>query len=153
MSHDACTIKWIQPDEREDGRDDPAWYTFSGTGSDLVCFVEMDDGRYIKVYADGEMDIRVYSREGERYEEAGRIRYCENLPEFGLNADSDLISLGQLDPVERDLVGPNKAGYYFDFIHNSWFDLYDGETDEHLDAVCHSLTEAIGAAATMLTEG
>jgi len=141
-------ITWDQPDERPDGREDSAWYTF-GHGHDLVATVRQGE-RTISVYADGEMDMSVVEKQGDSFQEIGRVRYCEQLAEFGITQDNDLWGL---EPVENeyDLSGPNRAGLYFRIHHNSWFDLYS-EDGEHLDCVCHTLTEAIEQATKIIND-
>jgi hypothetical protein len=143
-------FEWGQPDDRLYGREDSCWYT-GGYGHDLVVHVRRAD-RLISVFVDGEMDIRVYERgDGATdFSDAGRIRYDDAFAEFGVEKDSDLWGLPFVEG-ESDLRGPNKLGYYFDFIHNSWYDLYS-EQGEHLDCVTHSLTEAIECAIKILND-
>lgn len=142
-------LEWSQADERNEKREDSAWYTF-GHGHDLVVTVRQGE-RTISIYADGEMDMSVVEKQGDEFQEIGRVRYCEQLAEFGITQDDDLWGL---EPVENeyDLSGPNRAGLYFRIHHNSWFDLYEGEDGEHLDAVCHTLTEAIELATKIVTD-
>jgi hypothetical protein len=142
-------VEWAQPDEREDKREDSAWYTY-GNGHDLVAYV-MKGEREIAIYADGEMNISVMEKSDNGYSEMGRIRYSDDLPQYGITEDDDLWGL---EPVldEYDLSGPNKAGFYFRIHHNSWFDLYESQDGEHLDAVCHTLTEAIAEATKIVSD-
>lgn len=143
------TLEWFQPDERSDGREDSCWYTF-GHGHDAVVSVSRGD-QTISIYADGEMDIRVYERQDNGFQEVGRVRYFDQLSEYGITTDEDLWGLNPTDDLP-DTKGPNKAGYYFEFINNSWFDLYEGEDGEHLDAVSHTLSDAISQAIAIITE-
>ena len=128
-------ITWHQPDERSLGRDDSAWYTYQSQ-HDAVVTVSNGE-REITVYADGEMRIHI--------EEDGDIvvvRYCDRLPENGINNDAELNVAVESGEAE--------------FINNSWFDLY--ATDHNvgdqgwLDCVHHSLTDAIEQATALLSE-
>lgn len=143
-------MEWIQPDEREDKREDSCWYTFSGFGHDLVVTVRRGE-RAVSVYADGEMNIRVYEKTEGKLVELGRIRHCDDLTDFDITTDSDLWGLPHVDGY-MDMNGPNKNGHYFEFVHNSWFDLYAGEDGEHLDAVCHELSDAISQATAIIED-
>ena len=141
-------MEWIQPDEREDKREDSCWYTFSGHGHDLVVTVSRGE-RAISVYSDGEMDIRAYIKNGDKFEEVGSVRSCEELADYGVVTDDDLWGLNHVDG-EYDMSGPNKSGYYFQFVHNSWFDLYTEESDSL--AVCHTLSHAIEVATNIVND-
>lgn len=140
-------LSWAQPDERNEYRHDSCWYTY-GQGHDLIVTVSRGD-REIGVYADGEMDIRVFTQEDGKFAEFGRIRYCEDLAEYGITTDPDLWGLPYVD--DTDLQGPNKAGFFFRFDHNSWFDLYSAD-GEHLDCVNHELGDAIGQATAIIDD-
>lgn len=143
-------MEWAQPDERSEGRDDPAWYTYAD-GHDLVVRVTKGD-RQIGIYADGEMRIRVYRMESGNLEQQGVIRYFDQLGEYGIKNDTDLVDMTSLPWVDgyMDTYGPNPQGFYYGLDHNSWFDLYTD--DEHLDCVHHSLTEAIEQAAKIVND-
>jgi hypothetical protein len=127
-------LTWAQPDERNQQREDSCWYTF-GHGHDLVVRVTQGD-RTIEIFADGEMDVRVYDKPNGSTE-AGRIRYCEQFPEYGMNNDAEVFEASEAGRIE--------------WIHNSWFDLYS-EDGEHLDVVCHTLTEAIEKATEIIND-
>ena len=150
MTTDTISFNWVQPDEREQGREDSCWYTFTGSGHDVVAHVSRGE-RVISVYADGEMRIEGYRKDGDRFVHEGVIRYFEDLSDYGIESDDDLWGL----PVARtlddgfDLHGPNKAGYYFLIDQNSWFDLYS-EDGEHLDCVRDTLTSAIETAVEII---
>lgn len=151
------TIDFDQPDERPDGREESAWYTFSSTGHDSVLSVANGD-RELAIYADGEMDIRVYRLvDGEIEEDYGRIRYCEDFADFGIRNDADLQAISSGDGSNAGglmLAGPwihDGETLYFDFIHNSWFDIYTLDGD-HLDVVCHELSEAIAEATKIVSD-
>ena len=125
-------ITWHQPDEREQGREDSAWYTHS-SAHDAVCTVSNGD-REIVIYADGEMRVIVYGEE--------IVRYCDQWREYGITNDADIFTAHENGHIE--------------WVNNSWFDLY--ATDHNvgdfgwLDCVCHSLTEAIWQATALLSE-
>lgn len=150
MSNDTITLDWFQPDERNEKREDSCWYTHTGSGHDLIVIVSRGD-RSISVYADGEMDIRVYEKHGDRFQEIGSIRYFEDLLDYNIKTDDDLWGLAHQDG-EYDMKGPNRNGYYFQFVHNSWFDLYGGNDDNHLDCVHDALSDAIAQATTIIND-
>jgi len=134
-------ITWHQPDERSQGRDDSAWYTY-GSAHDAVCTVSNGE-REITIYADGEMRVTVYDNSnGEDSTDSSTIRYCDQWREYGINNDAEIF-----EASENGLI---------DWVNNSWFDLY--ATDHNvgdfgwLDAVCHTLTDAIEQATLLLSE-
>jgi hypothetical protein len=128
------TLTWAQPDERPEGREDPCWYTF-GHGHDLVVRVTRGD-RTIEIYSDGEMDVRVYDKPNGSTE-VGRIRYCEQFREYGMNNDAEVFEAHEAGRIE--------------WVHNPWFDLYS-EDGEHLDVVCHTVTDAIAKATEVIND-
>ena len=138
---DDMNLDWSQPDERPRGREDAVWYTFSGSNSDPVVSVSKGD-RQVLICADGEMRVLVYNEIGKP--EAGHdiIRYCEDFDEYGLSDDADIVSAFDKGRIE--------------WGDNPWFDLYieNGETQEsdHLDCVCHTLSEAIACAAKIIND-
>lgn len=75
------SVDFDQPDEREDGREDSMWYTY-GNGHDLVTSVTNGE-RTINIYADGEMDIRVYTRTENGFEKAGASATAKTSPNTG----------------------------------------------------------------------
>lgn len=125
-------ITWHQPDEREQGREDSAWYTHCSE-HDAVCTVSNGD-REITIYADGEMRVLV---NGE-----GIIRYCDQWREHGITNDAEIFQASEDGRIE--------------WVNNSWFDLY--ATDHNvgdfgwLDCVNHSLSDAIEQATVLLSE-
>lgn len=136
------TLEWIYPDQREDGQEDALFYD-GGYGHALVARVTKGD-RSVGIYTDGEVDIHVYALENGQIEQVDRLRSGDDLSDYGVKTDEDLAEIGTAESFSEDLPdvkGPNKSGYYFDVIHNCWFDLYTD--NEHLDVVTHSLTEAI----------
>lgn len=152
MSNDTITLEWSQDDERSIEREDSCWYTFSGSGHDLIVRVKRGD-RTIEVYADGEMRFEAYKRnlEGTEFVHEGTIRYFQDLSEFGVVKDSDLWGLPYASDLMPDMTGPNRFGYYYVTVNNSWFDLYS-EDGEHLDCVNHELSEAISQAVAIIDD-
>jgi hypothetical protein len=126
MTTDSIKLEWVQPDERTKDREDAMWYTISGTGHDLILYVTEDD-RTIGIYADGAMDIRVYDKpNGSNI--VGRIRYEQDTAEHGLTNDATVFDAHETGRIE--------------WVNNPWFDLYT-EDGDHIDVVCHTLSDAI----------
>ncbi len=160
MTTDTISFDWAQPDEREQGREDSCWYTFTGSAHDLVVRVGRGE-RSIGIYADGEMRIGAFRKEGDDFDHQGTIRYCDDLSDYGIERDDDLWGLPYA-PRDGgyDLQGPNKTGHYFLIDHNSWFDLYTEDTmtgdlvygGEHLDCVRDTLTSALETAMELLDD-
>jgi hypothetical protein len=149
MTTDTISFDWSQPDEREQGREDSCWYTYSASGHDLVAYVRRGE-RVIAISSDGEMRIEAYRKDGEDFIIEGVARYCDDLSDYGIERDDDLWGLPSAPRAdEYDLQGPNKAGYYFLIDHNSWYDLYT-EDGEHLDCVRDTLTSAIETAVEII---
>lgn len=116
---------------------DPAFYTW--TGNDLVATVALGDKR-IGVYCDGEMRIHLWDtaqdkQSGKNYQSV--IRYCNELKEYGITTDKELQA--QENRIE--------------WINNSWYDLYDLNSGEHLDCVHYDIDEAILQASAILEDG
>jgi len=132
-------ITWHQPDERSQGREDSAWYTYQ-SAHDLVVTVSNGD-REIDIFADGEMRVLVYDL-ADRTNDPSIIRYCDRWTEHGINNDADIFQASEEGRIE--------------WVNNSWFDLY--ATDHNvgdagwLDCVHHSLTDAIEQATALLSE-
>jgi hypothetical protein len=127
-------ITWYQPDERSLGREDSAWYTYQ-SAHDIVATVSNGD-REIDIFADGEMRIHI-----EQDGDIVVVRYCDRLPENGINNDDELNVAVESGEAE--------------FINNSWFDLYASDRNVGdqgwLDCVHHSLSEAIEQATALLS--
>jgi hypothetical protein len=125
-------ITWHQPDERSEGREDSAWYIYQ-SAHDAVCTVSNGD-REITIYADGEMRVIVYGEE--------IVRYCEQFREYGMKADTDLITAHENGHIE--------------WANNPWFDLYTNDRnvgeDGWLNCVCDTLSDAIEQATALLSE-
>lgn len=107
-------------------KQDPAFY-IDGDGHTWAASVTRNE-RTIYVYADGEMRFTI---DGET-----EVRHTGHLAELGITSDSALWELDKQGRAEWE--------------HNAWFDLYDGDTGDHLDRVCHFLDEAITAAQHLL---
>lgn len=143
-------IEWIQPDEREQGREDSCWYTY-WSSHDLVANVSRGN-RAVAIHADGEMRIEAYKRNAdEEFIQEGVIRYSDELEEYGVTRDSDLWGLPDASHIRFDMVGPNSNGYYYVIDNNSWYDLYS-EEGEHLDCVCDTLSMAIEIATNIIND-
>lgn len=142
-------IEWVQPDEREQEREDSCWYTHQSE-HDLVAYVAKGE-RTVAIHADGEMRIDAYKKVGLEYLHEGTIRYCDDLSDFGITKDSDLWGLPHASHDYLDLVGPNAEGFYLSVANNSWFDLYS-EDGEHLDCVCDTLSHAIEVATNIIND-
>ena len=126
-------ITWSQPDERSDGREDSAWYTYQSE-HDLVVTVSNGE-RSISVYADGEMRVIVR-------DEDSIIRYFEDWAEHGIKNDAEIFEASESGRIE--------------WVNNSWFDLYadDQSVGDYgwLDCVCDTLTDAIQQAIALLSD-
>ncbi len=134
-------ITWHQPDERSQGREDSAWYTYQSQ-HDAVCTVSNGE-REITVYADGEMRVTVYDNiNGDDSTGSSTLRYCDQWREYGINNDAEIF-----EASENGLI---------DWVNNSWFDLYTNDhnvgEDGWLDSVNHSLSDAIEQATLLLSE-
>jgi len=128
-------IEWIQPDERPMGREDSAWYTYQSE-HDLVAYVT-DGENTISIHADGEMRVAVYLNPANKDEGWDIVRYCDDWTDYEINNDAEIFQASEEGRI--------------DWWNNSWFDLYT-EDGEHLDCVCHTLTEAISQAVALLNE-
>jgi hypothetical protein len=80
-------ITWHQPDERSEGREDSAWYSYSADHHDIVASVSNGE-RTIHIYADGE--VRVHLAYNDIFEMAE-----EGLIEWVSNSWFDLYAEGQ----------------------------------------------------------
>lgn len=128
-------ITWHQPDERSQGREDSAWYTYQSE-HDAVATVSNGE-REITIYADGEM--RVIMNDGEM---RTVVRYYDQFREYGITNDADIFEASEAGRLE--------------WVNNSWFDLYTDSDNVGdcgwLDCVHHSLTEAIDHATALLSD-
>lgn len=110
---------------RRRGRQDAAWYV-DGDGHTWVATVTVD-GNAVHVYCDGEMRIVV--------------------DDDVVRTTGDLIGLGITS--DRKLFAANESGRTW-WQNNAWFDLYDADSGQHLDCVCHSVRAAVDAATEVL---
>jgi hypothetical protein len=107
---------------------DPAFYTHGNS----TYIMTVQSGDYsTDVYCDGEMRIHVWDsaqamNNGEHHTSVWR--YTSDLIEAGIDTDEKLSNLFDEGRI--------------DWVHNSWFDLYDTNTGEHLDGVSHELAVA-----------
>ncbi len=99
--------------ERED-RQDSAFYTWSDTN--LVARLSYK-GREFGIYCVGEMRIHYKDQV---------IRYCNDLVEAGFTNDKELAQL------------EDKGG---EWINNSWFEVYDYNSDEYTMEIYHEVKE------------
>jgi hypothetical protein len=133
-------ITWHQPDERSQGREDSAWYTYQ-TQHDAVCTVSNGE-REITIYADGEMRVHLVHNPADWSQGHDVIRYCDQWAQYDIKNDNDIFEMS-----EEGLI---------DWVNNSWFDLYTNNhnvgEDGWLDSVNHSLTDAIEQATLLLSE-
>lgn len=116
-----------------ENQNDPAFHT--GSGHSWVASVS-DGEKKIDIYCDGEMRIHDYGTDNRA--EFTRLRYADDLIEVGVKTDVEIFEA-------------NESGR-FDWINNSWFDLYD-ETGEWYDRVTHDLQDAINEAKELINEG
>lgn len=142
MNTTEITLKWVQDDQRDQGKEDPSWYTTSGTGHDPVVLVTKGN-RTIQVATNGIMRVVVYDKVQSKYETVGFIQTADDWAKFGIHNDEQIFQ-------------SNESGRT-DWANNSWFDLYaqpEGliPNNNHLDSVCHTLTEAIDQAVALLGE-
>ena len=110
--------------ERED-RQDSAFYTWSDTN--LVARLSYK-GREFGIYCVGEMRIHYKDQV---------IRYCNDLVEAGFTNDKELAQL------------EDKGG---EWINNSWFEVYDYNSNEYTMEIYHEVKEAIESVANWITE-
>ncbi len=110
--------------ERED-RQDSAFYTWSDTN--LVARLSYK-GREFGIYCVGEMRIHYKDQV---------IRYCNDLVEVGFTNDKELAQL------------EDKGG---EWINNSWFEVYDYNSNEYTMEIYHEVKEAIESVANWITE-
>lgn len=131
------TIDWHVDDLRSQGKDDPAFYTYSS--HTRVCTVSFNN-RAVDVCVDGEMKVLRRFFDVDTQSESEEVaRYSDDLASIGLKTSDDIVYSEESDE------------YYW--ANNTWFDLYDSVSDEHLDKVSYSLTDAIKWALELCLEG
>ncbi len=127
MSKPEATVSY--PSEVALDQTDPAFYSW--TGHDLVAIVKAGT-QTIHVHCDGEMRFRIWPSKDarERNEDPETVRYCDQLEKLGIKNDSDLFAAEEEGQI--------------DWVNNSWFDLYDPDSnDGWLDRVHGDLVSAI----------
>jgi hypothetical protein len=135
MTTETIKLEWAQPDERGQQREDACWYTF-GHGHDLVVQVTRGE-RTVTVHADGEMRVVVYDDPTDLLAGQEIIRYAEDWAQHKINNDAEVFQASEAGRIE--------------WVNNPWFDLYS-EDGDHLDVVCHTLTEAIEKATKIIND-
>jgi hypothetical protein len=108
-------------------RQDSAFYT-DGQGTQVVW--QMPNSKRFYVVRAGEMRIHATDKSGERVV----IRYTDQLESFGIKNDADLAEWSKSDPE------------LFDWVNNSWFEVYDEKDVDFFSEPFHELGEAINYA-------
>lgn len=117
------SIQWVLEDTRESSpkKDDPIFYL--DTPNNLVCIVSAHD-KNVHIHTNGEMAV------WRRTFDSQIAHFSDELSEIGIVCDED---------IDHEK---------YEFHLAPWFDLYD-EDGNHLDKVCHSMSQAISEAAIM----
>jgi len=129
-------ITWHQPNERSQGREDSAWYSYSADHHDIVATISNGE-RTVHIYADGEQRVHLAYNPADWSEGHEVIRYCDQWEQFGIKNDNDIFEASESGRLE--------------WINNSWFDLY-AEGQGWSDCVNHTLSDAIASATELLTD-
>jgi hypothetical protein len=124
----AFDVFWHGDDIVSEEKVDSAWWCL-GNGSARVATVsKVGVEGSVDVYCDGEMKL-VNLENGESY-------YCaSDLEAAGLSTDKDIL-----------------VGSMWEWVNNSWFDVYDTETGEHLDLVEDNIISALDSARNYLDD-
>lgn len=131
------SIDWHEDDLRPQGKDDPAFYTYSS--HTRVCTVGANN-RSVLVAVNGDLNVVYrYFDTNTQAEDEAVARTADGLARIGLKNDEDIMYSEESD------------NYYWK--NNTWFDLYDDVSGEHLDKVSYSLTDAINWAVELCQEG
>lgn len=107
-------------------RQDPAFYTDS-EGTQVVW--DKDENKRFYVVRNGEMRIHAKTHAEDTHSEV--IRYTDQLESFGINDDEAL--------ADWTLKGEE----VFDWIHNSWFEVYDEKDSDFFSDPIHDLDKAV----------
>lgn len=129
-------ITWLQPDERSEGREDSAWYSYSADHHDIVASVSNGE-RTIHIYADGEVRVHLAYNPADWSQGHDVIRYCDQWKQYGIKNDNDIFEMAEEGLIE--------------WVNNSWFDLY-AEGQGWSDCVQHTLSDAIESAVALLSD-
>ena len=105
-------------------KQDSAFYTDSA-GTQVVW--EMPNSKRFYVVRAGEMRIHATEKSGERIV----IRYTDQLESFGIKSDADLAEWSKSDPE------------LFEWINNSWFEVYDEKDVDFFSEPFHTLGDAV----------
>lgn len=108
-------------------KQDPAFFTNSA-GTEFVW--KMPNTERFYVVRAGEMRIHATEASGERIV----IRYTDQLEDFGIKTDADLAKWSESDPE------------LFDWVNNSWFEVYDDKDENFPSEPFHTLGDAINYA-------
>jgi len=120
-------IRYRYDEATRRNREDAAWYV-DGDGHAWVATVT-DNGASIDIYCDGDMRVSIDNNPD--------ATICSQLVDCGITTDVELS--------EAEMNGR------ITWHNNAWYDLYDGETGEHINYVTHTVSDAVAAAITMLT--
>jgi len=115
-------------------RQDPCWYV-DGDSHGWVATV-YNGTNAIHVYADGEM--RINMRADATGDVIATLNRAGDLFRHDITTDKQVFAL-------------NESGA-FEWVNNAWFDLYDAESNEHLDCVHFSVNDAVGQAEILLAD-
>ncbi len=118
MSKDITEIAY------DTNKQDPAFYT-DDSGTQVVW--EMPNSNRFYVVRAGEMRIHATEASGSRIV----IRYTDQLESFGIKTDADLAKWSESDPE------------LFDWVNNSWFEVYDEKDTNFFSEPFHTLGDAI----------
>jgi len=122
------TVDYGNADNTPDpDRQDAAWYCV-GDSHGWAATVYRGQAT-IHIYSDGEMNINLY--DGDR-----RIRTDADLYDAEITNDKQLYELCE--------------GGALEWVNNPWFDLYDADSGQHLDTICHTLNDAVNAAVELI---
>lgn len=114
---------------------DSAFYT-DNEGTQVVW--DADPEKRFYVVRNGEMRIHARHNAEDNHHEV--IRYTDQLEDFGITNDKELEEW------------TSKGEDFFDWIHNSWFEVYDTEDTDYFSEPYHTLDDAIGQAQTLRAE-
>lgn len=117
-------------------KNDSAFYTDS-PGTQVVWEQEGCDFYVVRA---GEMRIHAIDEKGT----AWIIRYTDQLEDFGVKNDEQLAEWSEKG---------NKYDGIFEWINNSWFEVYTDKDPDYFTEPLHDLEEAIEVAKTLKFDG